>query len=125
MTNVKKIGNDFEREFCGMLTEHGFWNHFFTPDARGAQPFDVIAVREGRSFAIDCKTCVANNFTIDRMEDNQVFAFDRWTNCGNGMPWFAVKHNDELYMLSYYQLGAKGKLKISECPTFDEWVKKH
>lgn len=123
MTNVKKIGSDFEHEFCRMLTEHGFWNHFFTPDARGAQPFDVIAVKDGCAYAIDCKTCVANNFSIDRLEDNQVLAFSRWGECGNGMPWIAVKHKNEVHMIPYINLIQKSSVRIAEYITFDKWVK--
>lgn len=125
MTNVKKIGNDFEREFCGMLTKDGLWNHFFTPDARGTQPFDVIAVRKGKAYAIDCKTCVANYFTLDRLEDNQVYAFEHWIACGNGVPWIAVKHKDKVYMIPYIDLIQRPSVRIAEYITFDEWVKKH
>lgn len=123
MTNVKKIGSDFEKEFCGMLTKDGFWNHFFTPDARGAQPFDVVAVRKGKAYAIDCKTCVANYFTLDRLEDNQMYAFEHWTACGNGIPWIAVKHEGEVYMVAYQVLVTNRKVKLSECDTYAEWEK--
>ena len=53
--NNKKIGSDFEKEVCKMLQDMGYWVHFITPDMRGAQPFDIIAAKNNRPYAIDCK----------------------------------------------------------------------
>ena len=47
--NNKKIGTQFEQEFCNLLAQHGYWVHFITPDRTGSQPFDVIAVRDGKA----------------------------------------------------------------------------
>lgn len=98
------LGHEFEREFCAELARHGYWVHFLTPDARGAQPFDVIAVKDGRAYAIDCKTCVRQSFSLTRLEDNQVLAFERWLKCGNGDPKIAVKHRGKIYIVGYSYL---------------------
>ena len=49
--NNKIIGTAFEKEMCELLANRGYWVHFITPDNRGAQPFDIIAVKDGKAFA--------------------------------------------------------------------------
>ena len=112
--NNKQIGTAFERELCEILAKKGYWVHFITPDARGAQPFDIIAVRDGKVMAIDCKTCVAKSFNISRLEDNQRMAFDKWMACGNDMPWVAVKHENKIYMVSYPLLKELGSIRLEK-----------
>ena len=112
MTN-KRLGNLFERELCGILAQEGYWVHFIVPDARGAQPFDIIAVKDGKALAIDCKTCVAHSFNISRLEDNQIMAFNRWMKCGNPVPIIAVKHNDLIYKIKYNELQERKSIKLT------------
>lgn len=114
MRNIKQIGNDFEKEVCAMLAQDGYWVHFIVPDARGAQPFDIIAVKDGRPLALDCKTCVAKTFNISRLEDNQVTAFEFWLACGNPEPYIFVKHEDRVYKIPYSVLKKDGKVKLED-----------
>lgn len=110
----KKIGSDFERRVCGILSEHGYWVHFMTPDSRGAQPFDIIAVKDGSAVAIDCKTCVSNRINFNRLEMNQVFAFEKWMSCGNEEPYIFVEHDGDVYVIGYLELKKEGSVKISD-----------
>lgn len=112
--NNKRIGTAFEQEMCGILAQSGYWVHFIVPDTRGAQPFDIIAVKNGRAVAIDCKTCVAKTFSIDRLEDNQIMAFEKWISCGNEMPIIAIKHNDKIRMVTYDRLKSEKKIRLEE-----------
>lgn len=102
MINNKKTGSQFEKEFCQHLAENGWWAHFLTPSASGAQPFDIIALRGRDVYAIDCKTCADDKFPISRVEDNQWFAFRSimWksTNVKCGL---AILYNDELYYVPF------------------------
>lgn len=110
----KKIGTDFEREVCKYLKGKGFWVHFLVPDARGAQPFDIIAVRDGVAYAIDCKTCAANSIGINRLEVNQIMAFERWIKCENYMPLIAVKHKEQVYWVRYDDLKKEKRIMLDE-----------
>ena len=112
--NNKKIGTDFEHEVCEMFARKGYWVHFIVPDARGAQPFDIIAVKDGNAVAIDCKTCVADTFNISRLEDNQKMAFEKWLKCGNSMPMVIVKHKNKLYVLPYDELKFRKSIKLED-----------
>lgn len=108
--NNKKIGTEFERTMVALLAKCGYWVHFISPDARGAQPFDIIAVKDGYPVAMDCKTCADKYFRIGRLEENQIMAFEKWLACGNDTPYIAVEHNKRIHLIPYTQL--KKELKI-------------
>lgn len=110
--NNKRLGSAFEQEVCEWYRQHGHWVHFIVPDARGAQPFDIIAVKDNKAVAVDCKTCVANWFNISRLEDNQVMAFEHWMRCGNESPVVAVKHKDVIHWIRYEDLKRERNIKL-------------
>lgn len=110
--NNKRLGMAFEQDVCRLLREKGWWVHFISPDARGAQPFDIIAVKDGVATAIDCKTSSKAVFPISRLEDNQVFAFERWIACGNLTPTIWVLYDDSIHVVSYAELKEKGKIDL-------------
>ena len=111
--NNKQLGTQWEREFCELLAEQGYWVHFISPDNRGAQPFDVIAVKDGVANAYDCKTCASDVFSIDRLEDNQIMAFEKWIRCGNTNPNIAVLHDNKIYLISYSHLKSFGRVRLN------------
>jgi Holliday junction resolvase len=112
--NNKKIGSDFEKEMCRILSDLGYWVHFISPDARGAQPFDIIAAKHGRTVVIDCKTCVSKFFSKNRLEDNQIYAFEKWKQCGNEEPIIAVKHDGKIYLIRYQEIKKKPRINLEE-----------
>ena len=114
MANNKQIGTEFERKVCEILSADGWWVHFISPDNRGAQPFDIIAVKEGRAIAADCKTCEGKIFSIDRLEDNQRLAFEKWQRCGNSEPMLFVKHRNEVFCIEYYELKLYKRIFLRE-----------
>lgn len=86
----KKDGSAFEREFAEKLSANGYWVHLLRDNHNG-QPFDLIAVRDGIAYAIDCKDCTSEKFPLSRIEENQRMAMELWTECGNNTPMFAIK----------------------------------
>lgn len=113
--NNKALGTNFERVTCKELAQFGWWVHFIAPDARGAQPFDIIAVRDGIAVAIDCKTSVRSVFPMSRLQDNQVFAFDKWLKSGNKYCYLIVEYQGDSYAIDYQQLKMAGKVNIVDC----------
>lgn len=125
----KKIGNDFENEFCEILSENGFWVHNFAQNQAG-QPADVIAVRDGGSFLIDCKVCITGRFQLNRIEENQQSAMQHWGDTGNEEAWFALKIENDIVMMRYSDLMSlktvQSSLNKSEIlkhgVMFEKWV---
>lgn len=121
--NNKVLGTSFEEEMCEYFANRGFWVHFLVPDSRGAQPFDIIAVKNGRAIAIECKTLADNKryFTMDRLEDNQMMAFWKWKSTGNPSPIIAIKHHDDVVLIGYEELMHvhNGRLDMKEAKKWD------
>lgn len=112
--NNKVLGTKFEQDMCDILAKHGYWVHFITPDARGAQPFDIVAAKDDMPYAVECKTLTRDRryFTIDRLEDNQILAFKRWTFCGNNNPIITVKQLDHIISFRFIDLIKSDKKRI-------------
>lgn len=96
-------GADFERKLCKLLKVLGFWALQISRSASGAQPFDVIAVKDGKMLAVDCKVCAANTFPLSRIEDNQWLAFrDISTKGGSNVKCgIMVFYNGDVYFYDY------------------------
>lgn len=97
----KKLGNDFEAQFCEILFEKGYWTHNLAQNQVG-QPADVIAVRNGKAYLIDCKVCINDTFPFSRIESNQHTAMTLWKQSGNDYGWFALRLSDNsVYMIDH------------------------
>ena len=97
----KKLGNDFENRFVEILSQEGYWCHLFTQNQVG-QPADVIAVRNGKAYLIDCKVCINDTFPFSRIESNQHTAMTLWKQSGNDYGWFALQlSNKDIYMIDH------------------------
>lgn len=99
----KKLGNDFEAEFCEILSEHGYWCHNLAQNSAG-QPADVIAAKDSVAYLIDCKVCSNDRFQFSRIEENQELAMEMWRECGNTCGIFAMKFSDGIYMVPMYSI---------------------
>lgn len=130
MTN-KKLGNDFESDFCEILFEHGFWVHNLAQNQAG-QPADVIAARNGKTYLIDCKVCSVRGFALSRMEENQDLSMELWKDTGNGEGWFAVLIGEKIVMLPRFTIKAMrnqqsymSEIELREYGTpLEKWLKK-
>lgn len=104
----KSLGNSFEKRFCNALFEKGFWVHNMAQNSSG-QPADVIAVRDGKSYLIDCKVCTGGRFVLSRIEENQHNSMKLWKESGNGTGWFAIEYQGLTFMIDHDTL-----LEVSE-----------
>lgn len=122
MMNNKKLGNDFEREFEWFMRERGYWVHFCVPNASGAQPCDFVAVKDDHAYLIDCKTSAVKVFSMRRLEDNQINAFERWNKCGNFGAGIAVKYKNDIYYIPYTLLKINGKITLDMFYKIERWL---
>lgn len=117
MASNRKVGNNFEQDLCEILFGHGFWTHNLAQNQAG-QPADVIAVRNGRAYLIDCKVCsTSKGFSLKRMEDNQDLSMTLWQECGNGEGWFAILLAGQIYMIPHTVIKAYSKLQSYLSPS--------
>lgn len=132
MKSNRAVGSAFEQELCELLFENGYWSHNLKQDNSG-QPADVIAVRNKVAYLIDAKDCSSKGFDLRRVEDNQILAMRMWHECGNGQGWFALRVDEEVYMLPYpiimmFKQGTRSSIPLAEIPkiaiTLREWVKR-
>jgi Holliday junction resolvase len=117
--NNKKLGTEFEREVVKLLSQKGYWVHFITPDARGSQPFDIIASRNDSPFVIDCKTSATKWFNISRLEDNQIMAFELWLKKGNKYAFVVIKYNGKIYCIPYRMLQGLKRMNLEDFGNFE------
>lgn len=110
MATNKKLGNTFEAELCETLFQKGFWAHNLAQNQAG-QPADVLAVRNGVAYLIDCKVCSDNKFALSRVEENQSSAMELWRDSGNGEGWFALKIEDDVVMITYANMRRLSRTK--------------
>ena len=113
MTN-KQIGTEFEREVVRLLSRTGYWVHFIVPDARGSQPFDIIASKDDAPIVGDCKTCKSRWFTIERLEETQKTSLDLWLAKGNKRAYVFIKHEDSIYQVPYPLIKALAKIDLND-----------
>ena len=69
MTNGQE-GQAFERRVRQYLAGQGYWVTKLQEGKNGA-PFDLLAVRDHRALAVECKVCASLRFPLGRVEDNQ------------------------------------------------------
>lgn len=86
----KKNGNDFEKEFCQIVSKAGFWAHMLSANSRG-QPADVIIAKNDKTALVDCKDCENDVFSLSRIEENQELSMTKWIKTGNHRAVFALK----------------------------------
>lgn len=121
----KKKGTAYEEEVVKLLSHDGYWSHRIEEDKRGAQPFDVIAVKNKIAYAIDCKTLdtKVHIFYMDRMEENQISAFNKWIECGNTNPLVFVKwRGDITYVIDFVTLQAQGKFDMNQAVPYSDGI---
>lgn len=96
----KHDGTTFERKFADILYRRGFWA-LNIPDGKNGQPFDIVAVRNNRAYAFDCKSCAGQRFLFSRIEENQRNAFYAWKTAGNDPAMLALYIPAAIYLLRY------------------------
>lgn len=115
LMNNKRLGTQFERQMCEILKRQGWWVHFLSPNEKGQQPFDIVAVKDDVPIAIDCKTSSKRIIRISRLEEDQKTAFNLWLSRGNSKAYIAVKYKSKVYMIPFTYL------EHEEAVDLDQW----
>ena len=103
-------GLQFERAFCEWLKQRDFWVLNIPRSHTGAQPFDVLAMRDRSVIAADCNVISDGpaTFPFDRIEDNQRLAFDMIQRKASVMCCIAVWYEPAkaIYIVPYVDIVA-------------------
>lgn len=102
----KSKGSKFEEDFAIALTNDGYWVHLVAGASHtGSQPCDLIAIRTGETYLIDCKTLENKTgaFPLNRVEENQRLAFEKYVKCKNNPQNFllAILWNNSVYLVPF------------------------
>ena len=84
-------GEEFEIIVCNWLKDNGYWALLIPRNKSGAQPFDILAIRNSEIYAVDCKVCSEPRLRLSRIEDNQWLAFEsikKKTSATCGFVWY-------------------------------------
>ena len=80
-------GREFEKYMVDWLSNKGFWVHRMAESNTGSQPFDIIALKDYKVCAFDCKVISTKRpyFPFSRIEENQKRAFEKLYACYRGI----------------------------------------
>ena len=99
-------GREFEKWMEHKLNEHGYWVHRMAESNTGSQPFDIIALRNYKVCAFDCKVISTKRpyFPFSRVEENQILAFEKLIKCykNNLSVGFMIYYEGDIYFLNYH-----------------------
>ena len=123
-------GREFEKYMVDWLSEKGLWVHRMAESNTGSQPFDIIALRNYKVCAFDCKVISTKRpyFPFSRIEENQKRAFEKLYECYSGilLCGFLIYYKDDIYLLDYaiakmwIEEGKKG-ITLTEELKIDNW----
>jgi Holliday junction resolvase len=128
----KKAGTSFEKHFCNLAAEKGFWAHMLNPDKDG-QPADAIICKNNISALIDCKDCKHDTYPFSRIEENQIDSMRKWLDNGNKHALFALNLSDDIWMIPFEFIqrlkdagftGLSGEQIRKVGITFDVWMER-
>ena len=123
-------GREFEKYIVDWLSSKGFWVHRMAESNTGSQPFDIIAFKRYRVFALDCKVISTKRpyFPFSRIEENQRLAFEKLylRYAGNLLCGFVIYFEGGVYLLDYLMVknwireGKKG-ITLTEGFKINSW----
>lgn len=105
-------GAEFERYIANLFYKNGFWVLRIPKNERGAQPFDILAIKGNTIYALDCKVCAKKSFPIDRIEDNQWISMEVIKQRTEAVAGFVIYHSDKIYFITYEEAAKSSCVSI-------------
>lgn len=128
-TNNKRSGTAFEKRMLQLLSAHGFWAHKLVENENGA-PFDLLAIKEGACYAIECKELNGFRFPLSRVEDNQITGLR--TAAKHGItPLFLFQTNARIHVapaqdiLLLLDAGIEKSVRVTVFEDLEDWLHAH
>lgn len=98
-----KSGKKFEEELCWWFANRDFFVIYNEKGATGAQPCDIIVIKNNFTRLIECKNLENSRgiFNLDRIEANQFMAYNRYKKCNNSAFELAILWSNNVYFLNF------------------------
>ena len=96
-------GKTFERHLCWWLSQNGYYVIFNERNSAGAQPVDVIAIKDNIATMIECKNLEGSTgrFPLSRIEQNQINAYKMFKSKHNTNFVLAINWNGGVYIIDF------------------------
>lgn len=96
-------GKKFEQDLCNFFANKHYYVIYNEKSINQSQPFDILIMRDNIAFAIECKNLENNSglFPLNRIEENQLLAFKRFSECRNHNFILAILWNDNVYFINF------------------------
>lgn len=94
------------------LYDIGYWVHLLeNKNYSNSQPADIIGIKGNETLVIDCKTLKneTGNFTLERLEENQILCFNKLKECGYRNYALAILYNNDVYFVPLIDVDLKSK----------------
>lgn len=98
-----EVGKKFEEELCWWLSNNGYYVIYNEKGVAGSQPCDAIAIKNNIATLIECKH-LENKlgiFDFDRLETNQLKAYDFFKEKHNTNMVIAILWNNNVYFINF------------------------
>lgn len=116
---------EFEDHIVKILGNDGWWAHRIAPNESGQQPFDVVAFKGSAGCAYDAKILSrGNTFPFDRIEDNQLAAFQLFRDkINHAQVGCLILHDGKIRSLSYedIDIAIRYGMKSVDVRKLPEW----
>ena len=120
-------GRKFEEELCDYFSSQGYYVIYNEKGITGAQPCDIVIIKNNIAILVEAKNLDNKSgiFNLDRIEQNQVLAYNKFRSCKNTNFILAIKWKNNIWLidfglLPYYQKSIN--LKQIE-PNIKNWDK--
>ena len=113
-----KNGRDFEKLVKDKFFENDFWVKKLETGREGT-PFDLLTVRKGMAFGIECKHLekMPEKFNIKQLRENQLLGLDNFSEYGESFVVFG--NDDDIRIIAFEVLSSVREILVSVVPKLD------
>lgn len=94
-------GKEFEKKLCEFYSKKGYFVIYNEKGVTGSQSCDIIVIKNNIATLIEAKNLTNKSgiFNLERIEQNQLLAYKRYTQCQNSRFILAINWNGGVYLL--------------------------
>lgn len=96
-------GKLFEKQLCDFYSKQGYFVIYNEKGIAGSQCCDIVVIKNNIATLIETKNLTNKNgiFNLERIEQNQLLAYKKYTQCHNSHFVLAINWNGGVYLLDF------------------------